>query len=423
MITNVTSGRIGIGQNIAFSGLSDRMGKKIYNGFYDMAVLFPREKTKNPIVGKLPKYFEKRIRLVTNDIKSAAEEIMGTFAQVSDELRTFQPDTYSTMEELKNKRHNSTVKKLKAVLNKYRIISKFDDFNLKYLDKGGKGAVWKLDGLRFVDGINEDEFVIKVFHTKSIQQNEYHGCYPEINAAQYWMKNLGFETNRGKFYWGDVHEAYMINKYIDEDVRLPKIKTIPYNYGVKFTDEDLVHIHNVCKQYSYDWGGGVVINQVINSNKFARKVMHDIQKQPEEHRIMQWLKRFQWKPQGNYDSKYAGLALSIQHLHPQYKIKCFKYIFNKRGKYTDRALAYTLKYIPTDVALKYYEALAKSAEDNVLKEILRNEIPLLATKDEYLPQIKDDLIVMDSVSKSYKDKYIDKEKLEKYNTLAKLYLL
>ena len=420
MITKISANTNGTNhRDILFKGLSDRMGKKVYNGFYNMSELFPRATTKSPIVGKLPTYFEKRIQLVTSDIKTAAAEIMGTFTEASNELREYTPDEFSTVEELKNKRSNSTVKKLEDVLKKYKILSRWDDFDLRYIDKGGKGSVWKLEGLRYVKGPIDDEFVIKVFHTKSIQQNDYHGCYPEINAAQYWMKTFGYETNRGKFYWGDVHEAYMINKFIDEDVRLPKLKPIPYNYGVKFTDEDLVHIHNVCKQYSYDWGGCVVINQVVNSNKFARKVMQEIQNTQENLKQIRWYKGYYWKPKGNYDSKNAGLALGIKYLPESARVECFEKIFEKRGKYTDRAMGYTLKYLPHKTAFKYYEILAKTSKDNVLKEILRNEIPLLATKKEYASEIKDELIVLENIPKEYRTKYIDEDWLLKYKKLAK----
>lgn len=406
-------------KQIAFNGLSDRLGKKIYNGFYDMAVLFPRETTKNPISGSLPAFMRKRILTVTNDIEGASKEIYNTFSKVCEEIRAFEPNANSTLDEIKNKRSVSTVKKLEDVFRKYKILGKWDDFDLKYIDKGGKGSVWKLDGLRHISGETEDEFVIKIFHTKSIQANAYHGCYPEINAATYWMKTLGQDTNRGKFFWGDVHEAYMINKYIDEDVRLPKKFPKPEDYGVKFTDEDPVHIHNVCKQYSYDWGGGVVINQVINSNRFARELMHDIQNKPENYRLLQWGKRYIWKPKGNYDAKFAGLSLSIKFLKPSVRVQCFEKCFKHRGKYNDRAMAYTLKYLPHDKAFYYYKKLATDAQDNVLKEILNNEIPLLATKDEYAALIKDDLLVMDNLPAEYIHKYIDMDRYNKYLKFAK----
>lgn len=85
-------------------------------------------------------------------------------------------------------------------------------------------------------------------------------------------------------------------------------------------------------------------------------------------------------------------------------------------------MAYTLKYLPHDYALKYYELLASDAKDNVLKKILRNEIPLLSIKDQYAHKVKDDLLVFNNVqSKFVGDEYIDNEKLNQYFKLAKQY--
>ncbi len=410
-------------QNIAFSGLTDRMGKKIYNGFYDMAVLFPRETTRNSISGKIPDFMLKKIKLVTNDIESASKEIYKVFSEVSNELRDFEPQANSKREEFVNKRSNTTVKKLENVLEKYKIISKWDDFDLVYLGKGGKGSVWKLEGLRHIEGDIEDEFVIKVFHSKSIQTNAYHGCYPEINSATYWMNTFGHDTNRGKFFWGDVHEAYMINKYIDEDVRLPKKFPNPYDYGIKFTDENAEILHNICKRFSYDWGGGVVINQVVNSSKIARHVMHTVQNEPDKYKLQTWHRLFNMNGLSNQDNKVAGLVLAIKYLDPGQRVKCFEDCFLKRGKYTDRALGYTLKYLPYEKAVKYYEILAKSTNDNVLKGILKNEIPLLSKRDEFAAGMKDDLIILDQFTDSYLEKYVDTNKFNEYNKLADKYRL
>jgi len=405
-------------QNTSFGGLTDRMGKKIYNGFYDMAVLFPRERTKNPIVGKLPKFMTDRMKFRTDNMPSAIKEVLDTFSIVSNELREFEPNALSTIAEMTYRRKDSTVKKLSDILQKYGIVGRFDDFDLKYIDKGGKGAVWKLDGLKYVKGADEDEFVIKVFHTKSIQSNTYHGCYPEINAAAFWMKKLGYDTNRGKFYWADVNEAYMINKFIDEDVRLPKHVINPYDYGIKFTDEDLIHIHNVCKGYSYDWGGAVVINQVINSNKFARNLMNKIKDTEDRYKSPVWYTYYHKKLNGHDDNKIAGLTLAIKYMNADERVRCFKECFRKRGKYTDRAMGYTLKYLPHETAMKFYKILITKNEP-VLNKILANEIPLLSFKDEYQSELKDDLIILDSMPKSFIDKFIDKERLMEYNKIAK----
>ena len=46
---------------------------------------------------------EKRIALVTDDIESGVKEIFAAFAQTSNELRNFDPNATSTVEEMKNR--------------------------------------------------------------------------------------------------------------------------------------------------------------------------------------------------------------------------------------------------------------------------------------------------------------------------------
>ena len=426
MITAITA--YSIGENYfgkhnnkpSFTGLTDRMGKKIYNGFYEMTELFPKEHMQSPISGRLPGFMVKKIQARTSDIGAGIKEVMDAFGKTCRELRSFDVSSSSTIAEMKYRRSNSTVKDLRGVLEKWGILSRFDDFDIKYIDKGGKGSVYKLEGLKYINGITEDEYVMKVFHTTDVQTNAFHGCFPEINAATYWMKRFGYDTNRGKFFWGDVKNAYMINKFIDEDVRLPKIRPNPYNNGVKFTDEDPLHIHNVCKGYSYDWGGGVVINQSVNSNKCARKIMREIKKSNERYRMATWFRRLRTMAQGNNDNKNAGLALAIQFLPPKYRVQCFECCFARRGKYTDRAMGYALKYLPYEHSVKYYELLGKSTKDNVLKKILRNEIPLLSVKEEYRSGVKDDILTVQNVDRSIREK-LDNERIKVFTKIADKY--
>lgn len=402
----------------AFTGLTDRFGKKVYNGFYRMEDLFPKEKTNNPTVGELPVFMKNRIKKAGHNIEQSTRDIFKTMVEVCDEIRSFEPNAYSTMNEIKNRRADSTVKKLDQVFRRNGILRPYDDIDIKYIDKGGKGSVFKLEGLRDISEYDEDEFVMKIFHTKSVQANTYHGCYPELNAATYWMKHLGYDTNRGKFFWGDVNEAYMINKYIDEDVRIAKKHPDPYFNGMKFTDENMLMKHNVCKDYCYDWGGGVVINQVVNSNKIVRRVMEKMRGTRDEEKLAKWGKIFLSDAKGSADSKYAGLAQSIQYLPPRHRVACFNSCMGKRGKFNDRSMGYALKYLPHDVAIKNYKILANSDEP-VLKRILFNEKPLLSLKDEYRDNVKDDLIMFDSFSPQRIDKYFDADRLKEYDKIIK----
>ena len=37
-----------------------------------------------------------------------------------------------------------------------------------------------------------------------------HGNYAELNTAAYWMKNLGRNTQRGRFFFGDITSGFMV---------------------------------------------------------------------------------------------------------------------------------------------------------------------------------------------------------------------
>ena len=150
-----------------------------------------------------------------------------------------------------------------------------DDIDIVYLDKGGKGAVYKIEGLKGwtsskVDKKYEepDEFVIKVYHeVKGDRWHPFksHGAYAEINSANYWTKQEGRYTQRGKFFFAGLKSGYMVNKFLDEDTRLPKRIIDEYSRGIKCTDEDKYVLHkdiiegyNRIKGYNYDWGGALV---------------------------------------------------------------------------------------------------------------------------------------------------------------------
>ncbi len=113
--------------------------------------------------------------------------------------------------------------------------------------------------------------------------------------------------------------------------------------------------------------------------------------------------------------------MSIRELKPAEQKICFENCIVKSGKYTNRALGYVLKYLPYEDAVKYYERLLKSSNDKVLRKILVNEIPFLAVKDEYKSIIKDDRILLDGIENTYLKKYIDKDRLNQYKSIADKY--
>jgi len=373
---------------VSFSGLTKKMKKHTYiDGQRDIKKIIDERGDKSLIVGKLPPFMFNK--LPKENRKEAIMDIYNTFGEITEELRDFDETKVYTLDEITKRRNKSTAEKFENLMRKYNFVEPWDDVDLEYLGKGGKGAAYKLAGLRDFSDKNEDEFVIKVFHViegKDWQYSKSHGCYAEINSAQYWINNVGSDTNRGKFFWGDMRSGYMINKFVDEDVRLPKRVIDPYSYGLKTTDEDAVKKHNVCKGYSYDWGGVRVVNRLKNGDKYARAVLKEIRNTPEKYRALKW-EELMRKKDGAAESRQAGLAMSIKHMDN--KTRYFDRCLALHKPKVDQALAYALKYLSYEDAVKYFEKLVQT-DDSVTQIILFNEIPLLAMKHRD-GNIKDDL--------------------------------
>ena len=107
-----------------------------------------------------------------------------------------------------------------------------------------------------------------------------------------------------------MRSGYIVSKFLDEDVRLPKRIVPEYKYGIKCTDEEKdgpVVGYNRIKGYNYDYGGMRVVNRLKNSDKIARKTLEIIKNTPPEKRVNVWFENF--KKRGNSDSINAGLAL------------------------------------------------------------------------------------------------------------------
>ena len=298
----------------SFKGLTKKLGKTIYSDPQkEIKKYIAQRGDKNAVVGKLPRFIMQK--LSKEHFTEAIKEIIYTFGEASRELHDFQMRPKTTLREIMTGRSQEAVDILKSILVKYKILSQFDDFDLVYLGKGGKGSVYKLSGLKDFSHPDEDEFVIKVFHTNDLNEEYmHHGTYAEINAAAYWMKNVGFDTNRGKFFFGDLKNGYMISKYIDEDVRLAKRRVDFAKQGLEFTDENGKMCHNVVKGYHYDWGGCRKLDNFVNQkDSIFRRTYNYIMTTPKQKRLAEWLKIFEVESK-HKESEYAALAKSIPYL-------------------------------------------------------------------------------------------------------------
>lgn len=374
-----------------FKGLTKTLKNKIFiDGQKDIEKILLNKAKTNPVVGQLPNFIFQK--LPKENKREAILEILKVFDDVANTIRDFcTTNTKFIFEHKKKYRPDSVNKMLTDVLKKYKILYPWDEVEVQYIDQGGKGKVFKLEGLRDPD--TEDEYVIKVFHQikgKEWHPFKSHGCYAEINNGIYWRNQEGHDTHRGKFFFGSLGSGYIVSKFLDEDVALPKRIVPEYKYGIKCTDEEkegVINGYNRIKGYNYDYGGMRVVNRLKNSDKVARKQLEKIKAMSPRERITYW--NDVYSERKNSDSDFAGIALGIKYLDNKnhYIDRCLK--LNKPK--VDQALAYVLKYLDNyDDQLKYFEKLAQR-KDEVTQIILFNEIPLLAKRKDENKVMQDDI--------------------------------
>ncbi len=367
------------------------MKNEIYlDGQKDIELILNEKPNTNPVVGQLPNFIFKK--LPKENRRESILEILNVFDEVSNTIRNYVPegDAYIFNPSLRH-RPEKVNKLLTDVFRKYGVLGRFDDdINVKYIDQGGKGKVFKLEGLRDPD--TEDEYVIKVFHQikgKDWHPFKSHGCYAEINNGIYWKNHEGLDTHRGKFFFGSLGSGYIVSKFLDEDVPLPKRVVPEYKYGIKCTDEEKdgpINGYNRIKGYNYDYGGMRVVNRLKNSNKIARQTLEKIKELKPDDRLSFWEENF--RDRYTSDNVLAGLALGIKYLNnkPFYIDRCMK--LDK--PVINQALGYVLKYLPHEEAVEYFERLCQ-IPDETTQIILFNEIPLLAKRKAGSIEMQDDI--------------------------------
>ena len=379
----------------SFTGLTKCLKNRIYiDGQKDIELILKNKSKTYPVVGQLPNFIFKK--LPNEGRREAILDILKTFDEVANTIRGYVPEGEEYLFK-PSLRHRPAVVNtmLSDVLRKYKILSKWDDdIDIKYIDQGGKGKVFKLDGLRDPD--TEDEFVIKVFHQikgKNWHPFKSHGCYAEVNNGIYWRNQEGHDTHRGKFFYGSLGSGYIVSKFLDEDVPIPKRVVPEYKYGIKCTDEEKdgpINGYNRIKGYNYDYGGMRVVNRLKNGDKVARKHLENMKKLSQEERIKYYLDIY--RDRTATDSALAGITLGIKYLdNKNYFIEKSLELNNPK---VNQALAYVLKYLPHEDAVEYFEKLfqnSRESKDDITQIVLFNEIPLLAKRKAGSIEMQDDI--------------------------------
>ena len=403
--------------NVSHNGLTRVLSKKMYiDGKKDIVQIINKRAEKgkfNTNVGHLPPVIFNAINKLER--REKIKEIIEVFEQVSDEIRSFRPTHDKSYAERCNKRPDSAVLKLKKVFVNLGIIKDEDFFNLKFLGEGNYKKAYKLEGIK--DQNTNEELCYKVFHVidKTPEWHKYktHGNYAELNTAIYWMKQFGFNTQRGKFYFGDINHGFFVDKFIDNKVAPPKKEVDAFIIGLKLTDEFSGDAgHNRINGYSIDPGGPRIVNRVKNKSKIARKIFNYIESLPKNKREAEWIRINNEDKHLDPTQKMAGLAISIKHLdkRTEYYKECLKL----NNPFVDMGLAYVLKYQKPQNTEKFFNILIQR-QIPLTQVVLLNELPLIARFSREQNESHDDLDVPKG--------QIDTNILDKYYEIAKEYVL
>lgn len=374
--------------SLSFCGMTKILKKRIYiDGKKDISLILQEKKPKNTYAGELPPVIF--YALPKTKRSENIREIYKTFDEVSDEIREFRPSIQGSTDEYTNRRPQSAVEKLKNMFVKFGILKKEDKFDIKYLGAGEYKKAFKLEGIK--DKKTGEELTFDVFHLvdKSPEWHKYksHGNYAEINILTYWKNKHGQDTQRGKFYWGDIEHGYFVGKFIDKNVPSPKVHINEYNDGLKLTDEVMGDSgHNKIYGYSIDPGGVRVVNRVKNESRIAQRVLTYIKYTDPKYRLLKWYQIEHYQKNGDRKQIQAGLALSIKHM--PHKEKFVEECLEFNNPLADVGISYALKYLPEKSAKKYFEVLMKR-NDPITQTVLMNEIPLLSRTRQVQKNIDD----------------------------------
>lgn len=386
--------------NQTFTGMTNVTKKQVcIDGKKDLlAMLNERAPEQTSYVGQLPPGIFYSLPANKAERTKAIAEFLNAMDESAKEIRSFVPGVKNTREEVRNRRPDETVERLSKLFEKYDLIEPGKEFNLLFLGRGDYGSAFKLDGLK-KDSKTNDDYIIKVFtvNDKGPEWHRYksHGNYSEINTANYWISNIGSNTQRGKFYVGNIEHGWMMDNYIDDNVPQPEIFYNEYDNGLKLTDEQLKmpNGHNKINNYSIDWGGVRVVNRIKNSNKTARYVLKKI-KMAEDDKQIEWYRIYNNRKLDK-DGKMAGLALSIKYMEQpdEYLDLCLR----EDKPIVDVALSYVLKYLPLLKSKSLFTELMQR-NDPTTQIVLMNEIPLLARNQRIAKKIDDLDIPRDEIN-------------------------
>ena len=241
--------------NINFNGVTKVLKRRIYtDGQKDIEKILETKAKTNPVVGQLPAYIFNKID--PKNRRAVILDILKTFDDVTNILRDYLPDMTETFIFDEDRRNcpQEVNDMLTNVFQKHKIIGKFNDIELRWLGKGGRGKAYKICGL--YDREKEDEYVITAPTFRSTKDISNQSDIVEEISRMYGYENftpeplkldLTFEEHENIFtkeYNVKLFEVLTGFKYIGEKIKqFEQNNSYEYVFGFEESYGCLVGTH------------------------------------------------------------------------------------------------------------------------------------------------------------------------------------
>ncbi len=293
-------------KNQSFTGLNKDLGKKLYDDAKSIQEVSFANPHSRGVAGSLPPEWINKIPK-----EQRKEKILQFYTRLNSIPNIIRENEYSP------RGLKKASKKLTAAFKEAGIISKKESVSLKMLGRGSAGYGYLIEGLPF-----ENKCVMKVYHSFD-PDNRQTGAKIEINRAMYWQKNAGENSQRVKYYFGDLNAGYMVTKFIDENAKRPTRNVNPLLLGIIPRDDG----DNVIAGHYIDYGYldkyGITVDKdnviellgILPESKDARYAYKKIYNSQDKEKT--WEELLQDNKHKNNPGIRAGMILALDFMENQ----------------------------------------------------------------------------------------------------------
>jgi len=330
--------------NVNFSGLTNVVGRKIFENSFYIPSLLERYPKSDCFVGNLPSSVINQIPKENRN--TAIPEFFRTIRQAAVLLRDCKIEEAS------------------------KILEKIGISGLEYINKGRLGLAYGFN-------LNNEKFVLKVFKdtpaTPTIWSKNTHGPLPEINRGIVYGRYP--DSERLKSMCGDLNGRWELKTFIDNTKRNTKskkeldIRTL----GLKDTDiSGLDKGRNVINGIIIDHGGEMVVDKNLAENPYIRREFRKLTRLSPQQ-AESFIKKFLNSKEYNHEILISTVVKNFNALPEQNKFAVFSTLAaNFKNKDALLSLISNIKYIgDADEKIKAFDMILNSSTD---KEIISSII-------------------------------------------------